>query len=78
MCVQGGVVVPGVAGGDGGVVGGDGAAPAGLLHLLLQPALQQLLAARVVEVVAVHSTQGLHKYDYKNITGTSRKEGIFF
>ena len=45
MYVQGGVVVPGVA--RGGVEGGgDGVvAPAGLLHLLLQAALQQLLAA---------------------------------
>ena len=75
VCVQGGVVVPGVAGGgDGGVVGGDGVAPAGLLQLLLQPPLQQLLAARVVEVVAVHSTQALHRrYDYKNTTCKARK-----
>ena len=64
MCVQGGVVVPCVAGGDGGVVGGDGVAPAGLLQVLLQAALQQLLAARVVEVVTVHSTQGLHSRMY--------------
>ena len=79
MCVQGGVVVPGVAGGgDGGVVGGDGVAPAGLLQLLLQPLLQQLLAARVVEVVAVHSTQALHRrYDYKNTTCKSRGKGKF-
>ena len=40
------MVVPGVAGGgDGGVVGGDGVAPAGLLQVLLEAALQQLLAA---------------------------------
>ena len=65
MCVQGGVVVPGVAGGgDGGVVGGDGVAPAGLLQVLLEATLQHFLAARVVEVIAVDSTQGLHSSRY--------------
>ena len=67
MVVQGGV--PGVEGG--GVVGGgggDGAAPAGLFHLLLKSTLQQLLGARVVEVIAVHPTQGLHKRHHLNIT----------
>ena len=64
MVVQGGV--PGVVGG--GVVGGDGAAPAGLLHLLLKSTLQQLLGARVVEVIAVHPTQGLYKRHHLDIT----------
>ena len=78
MCVPGGVVVPGVGGADGGVVGGDGAAPAGLLQVLLETTLQQLLSARVVEVVAVHSTQGLHsRYDYKNTTCKTRKRENF-
>ena len=68
MVVQGGV--PGVVGGGvvGGDGGGDGAAPAGLLHLLLKSALQQLLGARVVEVIAVHPTQCLHKRHHLNIT----------
>ena len=73
MVVQGGV--PGVVGGGvvGGDGGGEGAAPAGLLHLLLKSALQQLLGARVVEVIAVHPTQGLHKRHHLNITQKSDK-----
>ena len=50
----------------GGVGGGD--APAGLLQVLLETTLQQLLSARVVEVVAVHAAQGLQRRQSEKTT----------
>ena len=58
-------VGPQVAGG-GGVGGGD--APAGLLQMLLETTLQQLLSARVVEVVAVHAAQSLQRRQSEKTT----------
>ena len=50
----------------GGVGGGD--APAGLLQMLLETTLQQLLSARVVEVVAVHAAQSLQRRQSEKTT----------
>ena len=58
-------VGPQVAGG-----GGDGGdAPAGLLQVLLETTLQQLLSARVVEVVAVHTAQSLQRRQSEKLVG---------
>ena len=66
-------VGPQVAGG-GGIGGGD--APAGLVQVLLETTLQQLLSARVVEVVAVHAAQSLQRRQSEITTvGTMKMVG---
>ena len=62
-------VGPQVAGGGGGGGGGGGDAPAGLLQVLLETTLQQLLSARVVEVVAVHAAQSLQRRQSEKLVG---------
>ena len=51
------------------VAGGVGDAPAGLLQVLLETTLQQLLSARVVEVVAVHAAQSLQRRQSEKLVG---------
>ena len=59
------------------VAGGGGDAPAGLLQMLLETTLQQLLSARVVEVVAVHATQSLQRRQSEKTTvGTIKLVGF--
>ena len=53
--------------------GGVGDAPAGLLQVLLETTLQQLLSARVVEVVAVHAAQSLQRRQSEITTAGTMK-----
>ena len=55
----------------GGVGGGD--APAGLLQVLLETTLQQLLSAGVVEVVAVDAAQSLQRRQIEITTAGTMK-----